>query len=35
MDHSDSEESDLIVDLERGGTTSEDDGVKEEEKDEF
>ncbi|XP_059438432.1 uncharacterized protein LOC132171196 isoform X1 [Corylus avellana] len=28
MDHSNSEESDLIVDLERGGTTSEDDGVK-------
>lgn len=28
MDHSDSEESDLIVDLERGVTTSEDDGLK-------
>ena len=28
MDHSNSEERDLIVDLERGGMTSEDDGVK-------
>lgn len=28
MDHSDSEESDSIIDLESGETTSEDDGVK-------